>query len=63
MLQSDKEVAMGIVLFIAGIILFVLGILSLFRSIGWAHVKTWRSILEIVIGALILLFAILSFFQ
>ena len=54
---------MGIVLSIGGIILFVMGILSLFRSIGWAHVKTWRAILEIVIGALILLFAILSFLQ
>ncbi len=54
---------MGIVLFIAGFILFVVGILSLFRSISWAHVKTWRAILEIAVGALILLFAILSFLQ
>ena len=54
---------MGIVLFIAGIILFVVGILSLFRSIKWAYVNTWRAILEIVVGALILIFGILSFFQ
>jgi hypothetical protein len=54
---------MGIILFIGGIILFIVGILSLFRSIRWIHVKTWRAILEIVIGALIIIFAILSFFQ
>jgi hypothetical protein len=54
---------MGIVLFFTGIILFVIGILSLFRSIKWINVKKWRAILEIVIGAFVLLFATLSFFQ
>jgi hypothetical protein len=53
---------MGILLLIVGIILFVVGILGLFRPIGWAYVKTWRAILEIVTGFIVLLFAIFSFF-
>ncbi len=54
---------MGIALLIAGIVLFVAGILGLFRSIGWANVQKWRAALEIIIGALIILFGIFSFFQ
>ena len=54
---------MGIILFFAGVILFIMGVLSLFRSIRWINVKKWRAILEIVIGAFVLLFATLSFFQ
>jgi hypothetical protein len=53
----------GILLLIVGIVLFVFGILGLFRSIKWAQVKTWRAVLEIVTGFIVLLFAIFSFFS
>ena len=54
---------MGIVLFIAGVILFIVGVLSLFRSIKWFYIMKWHAILEIIIGVLIILFGIFSFFQ
>jgi len=45
---------MRIILIIAAIILLIVGILGLFPSFGWAAVPTWRAILEIVVGALVL---------
>jgi len=51
---------MGLILIIAVIILIVMGILGFFRSLGWAHVKVWRAILEIVIGVIVLIFAFFS---
>ncbi|MCJ7472310.1 MAG: hypothetical protein MUP02_05840 [Actinobacteria bacterium] len=45
---------MRFILIIASIILLIVGILGLFPQIGWAHVQLWRSILEIVVGGLVL---------
>ncbi len=46
---------MKIILTIAAVILLIVGILSLLPSFNWANVPTWRAILEIVVGGLILL--------
>ena len=51
--QSEKGEIMRAILFIASIILLVVGILGLL-PIGWASVPLWRAILEIVVGALVL---------
>jgi hypothetical protein len=52
--QIKKGTVMRIILIIAAIVLLVVGILGLFPQFGWANVQLWRSILEIVVGALVL---------
>ncbi len=46
---------MRFILIIAAIVLLVVGILGLFPQFAWAHTQLWRSILEIVVGGLVLL--------
>jgi cytochrome b subunit of formate dehydrogenase len=50
-----KEKIMRFILIIAAIVLLVVGILGLFPQFAWAHTQLWRSILEIVVGGLVLL--------
>ena len=46
---------MRAILFISSIILLAVGILGLFPSVSWAAAPLWRSILEIVVGVLVLI--------
>lgn len=49
---------MRIILIIGSLILLVAGILGLFPQIGWASVPLWRAIVEIVVGALVLIIGV-----
>jgi hypothetical protein len=49
---------MRMILIIASIVLLIVGILALLPSFGWADVPTWRAVLEIVVGGLVLFIGI-----
>ncbi len=49
---------MKFILIIAALVLLVVGISGLFPQFGWAQTQLWRSILEIVVGGLVLLIGV-----